>query len=181
MIEGTEAIAQETQEREASMQKTVIDTRLAVQRLGDKPNTYTGNEAWDVAVSEYPELTDKDKSAFVREWYAGITRSQKAEVEKAKSASRSGRANGRTPRGFDKNGEPTNAARATRMENHVTLMWDALLKYAATKTKKINKAVNERHQAALARVEEQRVAGEKEKAEIDAKRAERKAKKEAEA
>lgn len=167
-----------TDKKAPSMEKRVIDTRLAVQRAEGKPNTLTGLEAWEYALVEYPELTDKDQSAFVREWYAGVHRSQKAEVAAGGSKS-SASQKGRRKRGYDKNGQPTNAARATRMEEQVKVMWTALLEYAATKNKKVEKAVNAIHQAALVKAEEIRKQGEIEKAEKDAKRAARRAEKEA--
>lgn len=162
------------------MEKRVIETRTHIMRDGGSPNNLTGLEAWEVALENvYPDLTEKQQSEFVREWYGAITRSKKVEMERRKSEGSSTRSNGRRVRGYDKNGEPTNSFRAERMERQVEIMWDALLTFVNKKKgKRIQKKVADTHAATMEKIQEIQRKGAEEKARIDARRAERKAEKE---
>lgn len=152
------------------MEKRVSDIRVQIKKEDLDPNFVSGLDAWDMAKDTFEELTDKESSEFIRTWYKMVTRSMKAATVYRKEAETTN-GKGRRTRGFDKHGRPTNASIAGRMEEYVETLWAVLLKYAASKNKKTEKAVTKIHQNVLKKAEEIRVRDEAEKAKKDAERA----------
>lgn len=114
-----------------------VRARIIKETEGADPNFTTGIEAWEVAKQLDKALTEKQSSEFIRAWYKSVTRSLKMENEMGKSSRKTG---------LDKNGNPTNSARAKKLEEGVASLWDSIDEYAEDKDEKVREIVL-RHKA----------------------------------
>lgn len=149
----TEQAPEPQEQQQPSWVARIAQTRLAIQKAGENPNTMSGLAAWPYADELYDDLNEKDnQSEFVREWYAAIQRSNEAELASRGEEKKSRR----SPRnkGVDKDGNPTNSALVEDLEKRVAKLWENTREVASSMGESYEKLVDDAQERAKAVIAE---------------------------